>query len=64
MPYVNIRVTDTGVTKAQKARLIEQTTKLLSDVLGKPASSTFVVIDEVNTDNWGVAGEQISSRTA
>lgn len=64
MPYVNIRITDTGVTKAQKARLIEQTTKLLSDVLGKTPSSTFVVIDEVNTDNWGVAGEQVSSRTA
>lgn len=62
MPYVNIRVTDTGVTKEQKAKLIEGTTQLLFDILGKPPSSTFVVIDEINMDNWGVAGEQVSER--
>lgn len=62
MPYVNIRITDTGVTKEQKAKLIEGTTQLLFDILGKPPSSTFVVIDEINMDNWGVAGEQVSER--
>jgi|TARA_Y100001956_G_scaffold77536_1_gene88090 4-oxalocrotonate tautomerase len=60
MPYVNIRVTDTGVTKEQKARLIEGTTQLLLDVLDKSPDKTFVVIDEVNTDNWGVSGKPVS----
>ncbi|MFL1406721.1 4-oxalocrotonate tautomerase family protein [Marinobacter sp. M1N3S26] len=62
MPFVNIRVTDTGVTREQKARLIEGTTQLLFEVLEKPPSATFVVIDEVDMDNWGVAGEPVSER--
>lgn len=62
MPYVNIRITDTGVTQEEKARLIEGTTQLLWEVLGKDPASTFVVIDEINLDNWGVAGEQVSRR--
>ena len=62
MPYVNIRITDEGVTSEQKARLIEGVTDLLKDVLGKNPATTVVVIDEVPTDNWGIAGEQITSR--
>jgi 4-oxalocrotonate tautomerase len=62
MPYVNIKVTKEGVTSEQKAKLIKGVTELLFDVLGKEPYKTFVVIDEVDTDNWGVAGEQISER--
>ena len=62
MPYVNIRVTKEGVTAEQKARLIQGVTKLLFDVLGKDPQTTSVVIDEVDTDNWGVAGESITVR--
>ncbi len=60
MPFVNIRVTREGVTSEQKARLIKGTTDLLKEVLGKDPKTTFVVIDEVDTDNWGVGGEQIT----
>lgn len=60
MPYVNIKVTDEGVTKEQKARLIAGVTNLLKDVLGKNPATTVVVIDEVNTDNWGIFGEQVT----
>lgn len=35
MPYVNIRITDEGVTREQKQQLIEGATQLLVDVLGK-----------------------------
>ena len=62
MPYVNIKITDEGVTSEQKAKLIEGVTNLLKDVLGKNPATTMVVIDEVPTDNWGVAGEQVSVR--
>lgn len=61
MPYVNIKITEEGATAAQKAALIHGATKLLSDVLGKKPATTFVVIDEVPTDNWGVAGIQVSA---
>ncbi|MFG3615096.1 4-oxalocrotonate tautomerase family protein [Nocardia sp. NPDC047654] len=59
MPYVNIKVTDEGVTREQKARLIEGVTDLLYDVLGKAPSSTYVVIDEVALSNWGVGGVDV-----
>lgn len=60
MPYVNIRVTREGVTPEQKRQLIEGATQLLVDVLGKNPATTFVIIDEVDTDNWGVAGQQVT----
>ncbi len=62
MPYVNIKITEEGATPAQKAKLIEGVTNLLKDVLGKNPATTIVVIDEVPTDNWGIAGEQVTSR--
>lgn len=64
MPYVNIRITDEGVTKEQKKALIEGTTQLLVDVLGKNPATTVVVIDEVNTDNWGIGYEQVTDLRA
>ncbi len=56
MPYVNIRVTREGVTPEQKAALIDGATDLLVRVLGKDPATTFVIIDEVEIENWGVAG--------
>ena len=61
MPFVNIKVTDEGVTAEQKAELIKGATDLLVRVLGKNPATTFVVIDEVETDNWGVGGEQVTA---
>jgi 4-oxalocrotonate tautomerase len=60
MPYVNIKVTEEGVTKKQKLELIKGVTDLLQNVLGKNPATTVVVIDEVNTDNWGIGGEQVT----
>ena len=56
MPYVNIQVTREGATSDQKARLIKGATDLLADVLDKNPATTFVVIDEVEMENWGIAG--------
>ncbi len=60
MPYVNIRITDEGVTREQKLALVQQTTQMLVDVLGKNPQTTMVVIDEIPTDNWSVAGELVT----
>ncbi len=59
MPYVNIKITREGATKEQKERLIKGATQLLVDVLGKNPASTVVVIEEIDTDNWGIGGEPI-----
>jgi len=64
MPYVNIRVTREGVTPEQKLQLIEGATDLLSRVLNKNPATTFVIIDEVETDNWGVARENVTTLRA
>lgn len=62
MPYVNIKITNEGATSEQKQQLIEGTTKLLQDVLGKNPATTVVVIEEVPTDNWGIGGESVTVR--
>ena len=63
MPYVNIKVTREGTspgasatTPEQKAALIQGVSDLLFEVMGKPPHMTFVVIDEVELENWGVGG--------
>ena len=66
MPYVNIKVTreggpdGTGPSAEEKTQLVFGVTKLLQEVLGKNPATTFVVIDEVATDNWGIAGRSVS----
>lgn len=56
MPYINIKVTREGVTREQKAALIDGATRLLSDVLDKNPATTFVIIDEVEMEDWGIGG--------
>ena len=60
MPYVKIEVTREGVTREQKQRLIKGVTDLITDVLNKDPHLTHVVIQEINLDDWGYAGEQVS----
>jgi 4-oxalocrotonate tautomerase len=62
MPYVNIKITREGATAEQKADLIRGVTELLRDKLGKNPATTVVVIDEVETDNWGIGGESVTVR--
>jgi len=63
MPIVTIQVTREGtkpgakaVTAEEKAALIKGTSELLRDVLNKPLDGTVVIIEEVDTDNWGRGG--------
>lgn len=64
MPYVNVKITREGASAAQKAELIAGVTELLRTVLNKNPATTMVVIDEVDTDNWGIAGESVTVRRA
>jgi 4-oxalocrotonate tautomerase len=56
VPYVNIKITNEGASSSQKAALISGVTELLVGVLGKDPATTFVVIDEVETEDWGIGG--------
>ena len=64
MPYVNIKVTGgkEAPSTEQKVELIQGVTELLGRVLGKNPETTVVVIDEVDTDNWGIGGKSVSER--
>ncbi|RPF44939.1 4-oxalocrotonate tautomerase [Streptomyces sp. Ag109_G2-6] len=56
MPYVNVKITREGATAAQKAEIIASVTDLLVKVLDKDPATTFVLIDEVALEDWGVGG--------
>jgi 4-oxalocrotonate tautomerase len=58
MPYIHVRITDEGVSDAQKAAIVAGATDLMVDVLGKDPETTHVVIEEVPLANWGVGGLQ------
>lgn len=62
LPYVNIKITREGANAAQKAEMINGVTRLLQDVFGKNPATTVVVIDEVETDNWGIGGDTVTVR--
>ncbi|MEM9332316.1 MAG: 4-oxalocrotonate tautomerase family protein [Pseudomonadota bacterium] len=70
MPYVNIKVTreggpdGTGPSSDEKARLIKGVSDLLHEVLNKDPSVTFVVIDEVPLESWGMSGKPVSELRA
>ena len=56
MPFVSVRITRDGVTREQKAQVIAEITETLQRVLGKPPELTHIVIEEIDTDNWGYKG--------
>ena len=62
MPFVNIKITKDGATAQQKEALIKGATDLLVKVLNKNPATTIVVIEEVETDNWGIGGETVTER--
>ena len=67
MPIVTIQVTREGtepgassVTATEKAALIKGASELLLKVLNKPLDSTFVIIEEIDMENWGIGGMPVA----
>ncbi|RBQ07961.1 tautomerase family protein [Pedobacter miscanthi] len=60
MPYVKIELTREGVSREQKQTLISGITNLITEVLDKDPKLTHIVIQEIELDDWGYAGEQVS----
>jgi len=61
MPYIHVQITREGVTSDQKAQIISGATDLMVDILGKDPRTTFVVIEEVDLENWGVGGVPVQT---
>lgn len=61
MPYINVKIVK-GSTPEEKEKLIEGLTRVVSETLNKNPQMTYVVIDEVETDHWGVGGESVTKR--
>lgn len=64
MPYINVKVTKGPLTVEQKQQIIAGMTDVLYKVLNKKPETTYVVIEESDTDNWGVGGESLTVRRA
>lgn len=62
MPLVHFKLTPEGLTAEKKAVLIQAVTRLLETELGKNPETTIVIIDEVETDNWGIGGRTVTER--
>ena len=62
MPMVNVKITHEGATAEQKSQVIAEMTEVLARVLGKNPQTTIVIIEEVEIENWGIAGEPVSER--
>jgi len=57
MPYVNVKILNDGVTADQKRKIVQDITQSLVTTLGKKPEHIHIVIDEVNPENWGYAGQ-------
>lgn len=62
MPYINIKLVDDHLTREKKAEVIKAITNVMVSVLNKDPSTTWVVIEEINTDNFGIASESVTTR--
>ncbi len=61
MPYVNLKVLGT-LTVDQKREIVKRFTDTLQEVAGKPPEYTYVVIEEVERENWGHKGILFSDK--
>ena len=62
MPMINVKITREGASAEQKSQVIAEMTEGLARVLGKNPETTIVIIEEVETENWGIASESVSER--
>ena len=62
MPMVNVKITREGATAEQKRQVMAEMTEVKARVLGKNPETTIVIIEEVETENWGIAGQPVSER--
>ena len=51
MPYINLKLVG-KLSREQKKKIAKEFSETLLKIAGKPKESTYLVIDEVNGENW------------
>ncbi|WP_027381708.1 tautomerase family protein [Chryseobacterium daeguense] len=60
MPFIKIDVLREDIDRNKKQQLIRKISEAVTEVLNKDPHLTHIVINEIEDDNWGYAGEQVS----
>ena len=55
MPYINVKLAG-NLNKDQKKEIAKEVTDLMDKVANKPASYTYIVFDEVKSEDWSIGG--------
>lgn len=56
MPYVNLKIAG-SLTREQKIKIAEEFTDTLQRIAHKPKSYTYITFDEVEMEDWAIAGK-------
>jgi len=60
MPLVNISVTPQNLTPEQKKETIRLVSEAVAQGTGKPKEKVWVILNEIDPDNWGAGGRSVS----
>jgi 4-oxalocrotonate tautomerase len=60
MPYVNVKLAG-SLTREHTVKIAEEITDTLERIAHKPKSYTYITFDEVQEENWAVAGVLLDS---
>ncbi|KYH05296.1 MULTISPECIES: 4-oxalocrotonate tautomerase family protein [Chryseobacterium] len=60
MPFIKVDVLREDLNRETKQQLIRKISEAVTSVLNKDPHLTHIVINEIEDDNWGYAGEQVS----
>lgn len=60
MPFIKVDVLREDLKRETKQQLIRKISEAVTSVLNKDPRLTHIVINEIEDDNWGYAGEQVS----
>lgn len=60
MPFIKVDVLREDLNREKKQQLIRELNKAVTTVLNKDPHLTHIVINEIEDDNWGYAGEQVT----
>ncbi len=62
MPFINVKVIEDVFTPAQKREIVEKLTDTMVSIEGENMRSvTWVVVEEVKSGDWGIAGNALTS---
>ena len=62
MPFINVSVCGPALSGAQKRRIFDEITRLMSDVMKKDPDLTAVRIDQFPSDAWAVGRMTVAER--